>query len=201
MIGRLSGTVAEVSGNVLLLDVAGVGYEVELTTGAVAMLGPRGANCMLFTHQVVREDSLTLFGFLAREERELFRILIKVSGIGPKVALAVLSGMSVAELVRAVGNDDALTLTRISGVGKKTAERLLVEIRDRLSAFAPAPARMIPDEATTVHQDAQREAVSGLIALGYRPQEATRAVSLAYEDGLAAEDLIRRALQSMVPTT
>lgn len=201
MIGRLSGTVAEVSGNVLLLDVAGVGYEVELTTGAVAMLGPRGANCMLFTHQVVREDSLTLFGFLAREERELFRILIRVSGIGPKVALAVLSGMSVAELVRAVGNDDALTLTRISGVGKKTAERLLVEIRDRLSAFATAPARMIPGEATTVHQDAQREAVSGLIALGYRAQEATRAVSLAYEDDLAAEDLIRRALQSMVPTT
>ena len=201
MIGRLSGRVEEVSQNVLLLEVGGVGYEVELTTGAVATLGACGANCTLYTHQVIREDGHTLFGFLEREDRELFRILIRVSGVGPKVALAVLSGMSVAELVRAVGSDDAHALTRISGVGKKTAERLLVEIRDRLAAFVAAPARAIPGAAAPINQDTKREAVSGLIALGYRPQEATHAVSLAYEDDLAAEDLIRRALRSMVPTT
>jgi Holliday junction DNA helicase RuvA len=186
MIGRLSGKVMEVSDNVLLLDVGGVGYEVELTTGAVASLDAPGSSCTLYTHQVVREDA--------------FRILIRVSGVGPKLGLAVLSGMSVADLVRAVSNDDAQALTRISGVGKKTAERLLVEIRDRLNAFAAAPARRISGDVMA-EQDAQREAVSGLIALGYRPQEATRAVALVYEEGLAAENVIRRALQSMVPTT
>lgn len=200
MIGRLSGKVMEVSDNVLLLDVGGVGYEVELTTGAVASLDAPGSSCTLYTHQVVREDAHALFGFLAREERDLFRILIRVSGVGPKLALAVLSGMSVADLVRAVSNDDAQALTRISGVGKKTAERLLVEIRDRLNAFAAAPARRISGDVMA-EQDAQREAVSGLIALGYRPHEATRAVALVYEEGLAAENVIRRALQSMVPTT
>lgn len=200
MIARLSGRIAEISANVLLLDVAGVGYEIELTTRAVAGLATPGSNCTLYTHHVVREDAQSLFGFPTREERDVFRILIKVSGVGPKVALAVLAGMSVAELVRAVGNDDAQALTRISGVGKKTAERLLVEIRDRLTAFLPALAQVPAGESVQVMHNPQSEAVDGLVGLGYRPQEANRAVALVYEDGLAAEDIIRRALRSMVPS-
>ncbi|MEE9253712.1 MAG: Holliday junction branch migration protein RuvA [Pseudomonadales bacterium] len=200
MIARLSGRIAEISANVLVLDVAGVGYEIEFTARALGGLGAPGSDCICYTHQVVREDGQSLFGFATREERDVFRILIRVNGVGPKLALAVLSGMTVAELVRAVGDDDAQALTRISGVGKKTAERLLVEIRDRLTAFVPAPARVASGEPAQATKDPQREAVSGLIGLGYRPQEATRVVGLVYEEGLAAEDVIRRALRSMVPS-
>lgn len=200
MIGRLRGGIVETSANVVLIEAGGVGYEIELTSRARAALGAPGSECTLYTHQVVREDTQSLFGFPSREERDLFRILIRVSGVGPKVALAVLSAMSVAELVHAVGNDDVQALTRISGVGKKTAARLLVEIRDRLAGFLPTPTHLPGAQPATQAQDARREAVSALIGLGYRPQEASRAVDLVQRDDLQTADVIRLALRSMVPS-
>lgn len=197
MIARLEGRLLELDGTRVLLDVGGVGYEIEVTTSLIGSQPAIGERLLLFTHLVTREDGQFLFGFAARAEREMFRALIKVSGIGPKLALALLSGMPLAALASAVANEDVARLTKISGVGRKTAERLVVELRDKLGAMVPATSQSpaladAPAAARLRSEDAE----AALIALGYRPVEATRWVSAVFTEGLAVEDLVRLALRA-----
>ncbi|HET6655950.1 MAG TPA: Holliday junction branch migration protein RuvA [Gammaproteobacteria bacterium] len=194
MIGRLKGILAEKQPPRLLLDVNGVGYEVEAPMSTFYSLPKPGEPVTLLTHLAIREDAHVLYGFATAEERELFRSLIRVSGIGPKLALTILSGISVDAFGRCVEAQDTAALTRLPGVGKKTAERLVMEMRDRINADTAAklPAGAI---ATTRPAD---EAQGALIALGYKPQEAARMVREAGGDDLPAEEIIRLALKNSV---
>ncbi len=198
MIARLDGRLLEIDGTRVLLDVAGVGYEVDVTTGLLGGQPALGSALVLYTHQVIREDGHFLFGFAARAEREMFRALIKVGGIGPKLAMALLSGMPLAALASAVANEDVARLTKISGVGRKTAERLVVELRDKLGAMVPSgAASMLPADAPAAARQRAEDAEAALIALGYRPVEATRWVGAVFVDGLAVEELVRLALRAV----
>ncbi|MFZ5723131.1 MAG: Holliday junction branch migration protein RuvA [Pseudomonadota bacterium] len=200
MIGRLRGRVAAKQAPELLLDVNGVGYEVLAPMTTFYRLHAADGEVTLHTHLIVREDAHLLFGFATLEERALFRELIKVNGVGPKLALAILSGIEGDAFVRCVQDGDIGTLTRIPGVGKKTAERLVVEMRDRLKALGESPAKGHAFVAAAPASPAQ-DAQSALEALGYKPQEATKAVAAANrEDGLSSEELIRRALKSLAKT-
>lgn len=204
MIGRLKGIVLEKKAPDLLLDVNGVGYELQAPMSTFYQLPAPGQGVLLHTHLVIREDAHLLFGFFEQQERALFRALIKVSGVGPKVALAILSGVTADEFVRLVRQDDDTALTRIPGIGKKTAERLLLEMRDRLKdwqspagtddrADLPRPA----NGASAVSEDAE----TALIALGYKPAEAARMIVRTLKDnpGLErSEEIIRLALKGMV---
>lgn len=194
MIGSLRGRIASKAPPQLTLEVAGVGYEVEAPMSTFFHLPAVGAEVHLLTHLVVREDAHMLYGFATEDERRLFRALIKVSGVGPKIALALLSGVSVADFNQSVQAQDISSLTRVPGIGRKTAERLIVEMRDRLVA---------PQLATGTAGDAgaaspANEAYDALIALGYRPAEATRLLKAAGPGTHSTEELIRRALQSAV---
>ena len=202
MIGRLRGTLAEKQPPHLILDVNGLGYELEVPMTTLYRLPPVGQAVTLHTHLVVREDAQLLYGFFEKRERELFRELIRLNGVGPKLALALMSGLDVDELVRCVQAQDTSALTRVPGVGKKTAERLLVELKDRFKAWETAPAMFElmptgPDHAAPV-ATAEADAVSALISLGYKPQEASKAVSAIQTKGLSSEELIRRALKGMI---
>ena len=160
-----------------------------------------GAEISLHTHFVVREDAQLLYGFLRERERALFRHLIKVNGVGPKLGLAILSGLDADSFVRAVQRDDTSTLVQLPGVGKKTAERLLVEMRDKLADWLLELEGATPASMPGADKDIQAEAESALVALGYKPAEANRAVTAANDGSIArSEELIRRALQSMVNT-
>lgn len=200
MIGRLRGNLAEKQPPHLLLDVNGVGYELEVPMTTLYRLPSVGELVTLHTHLVVREDAHLLYGFFEKRERELFRELIRLNGVGPKLALALMSGLEVDELVRCVQAQDTAALVKVPGVGKKTAERLLVELKDRFKAWESipsiAPLVVEPQSALAV-SSAENDAVSALISLGYKPQEASRAVAAIKEDGLSSEDLIRRALRGM----
>lgn len=200
MIGRLRGTLAEKQPPHLLLDVNGVGYELEVPMTTLYRLPSVGEAVTLHTHLVIREDAHLLYGFFEKRERELFRELIRLNGVGPKLALALMSGLEVDELVRCVQAQDTAALVKVPGVGKKTAERLLVELKDRFKAWESipsiAPLVVEPQQAQAV-SSAENDAVSALISLGYKPQEASRAVAAIKEDGLSSEDLIRRALRGM----
>ena len=191
MIGRLRGAVVELAGNVALIDVGGVGYEVEVTTGTAAGLGGHSGEAVVFTHLVGREDAQALYGFASASERNLFRTLIKVSGVGPKLALALLSTVSPEQFAASIANGDAAAITRVPGIGKKTAERLVVELRDRVALSATkAPAG----------QGAASDAVLALVALGYRESAALRAigdVGQALGDGADVEALVKEALKRM----
>jgi Holliday junction DNA helicase RuvA len=193
MIGRIEGQLIEVNDNVVLVTVGGVGYELEITSSALAALPGREQSIVFYTHFVVREDAQQLYGFASRGERDLFRELIRISGVGPKLALSVISAVSLAQLVAAVQARDVALLTRIPGVGRKTAERLLIELSGRLPAAAvaasPATARSDPGAAA--------EAEGALIALGYRPAEAARTIELFRDQGLSAEALVRAALKQL----
>jgi Holliday junction DNA helicase RuvA len=193
MIGRLSGVLVGKQPPRLLLDVHGVGYEVESPMTSFYELPALGQPVTLHTHQVVREDAQLLFGFVREPERDLFRLLIRVSGVGPKLALAILSGMTAAEFGHCVRDGDPARLVRLPGIGRKTAERLLIEMRDRLGTDAQTPA-LRPAGAAMSSRD---EAVSALVALGYRPPEAAQRVEAVAQEGLACEEIIRRALQSI----
>jgi Holliday junction DNA helicase RuvA len=199
MIGRLRGKLVEKHAPELLVDVAGVGYEVLAPMTTFYRLGAVGDDITLHTHQVVREDAHQLFGFATREERSLFRELIKVNGVGPKLALAILSGIEADVFVRCVQDGDVSTLVRIPGVGKKTAERLVVEMRDRLKALGEVEVKggrsaFVAGAPATPVQDAQ----SALEALGYKGADAAKAVAAVNkEEGLSSEELIRRALRSL----
>lgn len=202
MIGRLSGTLLEKKAPELLIDVAGVGYEVLAPMSTFYDLPALGQGVVLHTHLVVREDAQLLYAFLTQKERQLFRELIKVTGVGPKVALAILSGASVDEFVQLIRQDDIKALTRIPGIGKKTAERLVLDLRDRLAGWQQADTAIAsPESPMPAPQSvtASEEAETALIALGYKPQEAARMivrVSRAHPEAVQSEDIIRLALKA-----
>lgn len=201
MIGRLSGILLEKQPPHILLDVNGVGYEVDAPMSTFYRLPAVGEKTTLHTHLVVREDAQLLYGFAEKRDRELFRELIRLNGVGPKLALALMSGLEVDELISAVHAEDTSALTRVPGVGKKTAERLLVELKGKFKAWETLPGVTVPiavGSAAPAASSATADAVSALIALGYKPQEASRAVAAIKEDGLGSEELIRRALKGMV---
>lgn len=201
MIGRLRGTLAEKQPPHLIVDVNGVGYELEVPMTTLYRLPSVGEPVTLHTHLVVREDAHLLYGFAEKRERELFRELIRLNGVGPKLALALMSGLEVDELVRCVQAQDTSTLVKIPGVGKKTAERLLVELKDRFKAWEniPSIAPLVAEpRSVAAVSSAEADAVSALIALGFKPQEASRAVAAVEEKGLSSEELIRRSLKGMV---
>ena len=201
MIGRLKGTLAEKQPPHLILDVSGVGYELEVPMTTLYRLPAVGQGVTLHTHLVVREDAHLLYGFFEKRERELFRELIRLNGVGPKLALALMSGLEVDELVRCVQAQDTSTLVKIPGVGKKTAERLLVELKDRFKAWESMPSiapLVVEPRAGVAVSSAESDAVSALISLGFKPQEASKAVAAVQEEGLSSEELIRRALKGMV---
>ena len=200
MIGRLRGILLDKQPPELLLDVRGVGYEVQAPMTTFYDLPATGSEVVLHTHLVVREDAHTLYGFSKLADRALFRSLIKVNGVGARMALAILSGMDAHAFVRCVQLKDTAALVRLPGVGKKTAESLLVEMADRLNDWqpasaAPAAGARIPLE---VRSNPVEEAVGALIALGYKPPEASRMVRAVDARDLAAEDIIRLALQATV---
>lgn len=197
MIGRLQGTVIDKQAPDLLLDVQGVGYEVLVSLSTFFAVPEVGQSVTLHTHFVVRDDAQLLFGFSDLSERTLFRHLIKVNGVGPKMALAILSGMSASEFALCVHNNDVATLVKLPGVGKKTAERLVIEMRDRVGDVEASAAGTSP--ATSQQPDIAEEAESALIALGYKPQDAAKMVNRAVSEEItSAEQLIRAALKSMV---
>ncbi|CAE6905474.1 Holliday junction branch migration complex subunit RuvA [Pseudomonas marincola] len=201
MIGRLRGTLAEKQPPHLIVDVNGLGYELEVPMSTLYRLPALGEPVTLHTHLVVREDAQLLYGFFERRERELFRELIRLNGVGPKLALALMSGLEVDELVRCVQAQDTSTLVKVPGVGKKTAERLLVELKDHFKAWETVPEMaglVLPSAMPSLAPSAENDAVSALIALGYKPQEASRAVSAVKQDGMSSEELIRASLKGMI---
>ena len=202
MIGRIRGTLAAKHPPDILVEVGGVGYELQVPMTTLFQLPALGAEVSLVTHFVVREDAQLLYGFIDERDRGLFRQLIKVSGVGPKLALTILSGMDSASFARCVQRDDISALVALPGVGKKTAERLLVEMRDKLKDwFGPLDAGgEVPSGGGAARvADKVADAESALVALGYKPQEASKAVAAANDDEVtSSEELIRRALKSMV---
>lgn len=205
MIGRLQGLLLAKEDNEILLDVQGVGYEVEVPASTLVLLPDPGNNTVLYTHFVVREDAQHLYGFIDLKERALFRLLIKVNGVGPKLALGVLSHMESGKFVSCVMNDDVNALVKLPGVGRKTAERLIIEMRDRLKMweleYGKAPQAAVAPVVTRT--DNLQEAESALISLGYKPLEASRAIVHAASslemDGQphSTEQLIRLALRNL----
>ena len=202
MIGRLKGILLEKKPPELLLDVNGVGYEVLSPMSTFYQLPPVGQGVVLFTHLVVREDAHQLFGFYEEQERALFRALIKVNGVGPKVALAILSGVPADEFVRLVQNNDVTALTKIPGIGKKTAERLVLDLRDKLTAWQGSSAvELTPVLPELDQKGLSEEAESALIALGYKPQDAAKMVMRVLRDKPdieRSEEIIRLALRAMI---
>jgi Holliday junction DNA helicase RuvA len=201
VIGRLSGILIEKQAPFLLIDVNGVGYEVQAPMTSFYPLPEVGAQIVLHTHLSISENAHQLFAFYTKEERLLFRTLIKVSGVGPKMALAILSGMAADDFVRCVKEGDVAALVKVPGVGKKTAERLIIEVKDRLSDWDSTPS---DNESTTdsmfngPSSDIIADAESALIALGYKPTQAAQMISAAQkiESVTNSEALIRLALKS-----
>jgi Holliday junction DNA helicase RuvA len=192
MIGRIQGQLVEVAENVVLVNTGGICYEVELTSTALGRLPGADAAVDLFTHFLVREDAQLLYGFASRDERDLFRALIRITGVGPKLALNLISSIPLADLARAVQTNDVAPLTRVPGVGRKTAERLLVELKDRLADI------VVVAEAGTPARGGKsaEEAEEALVALGYKRQEAQRVVSDVLAEGAAStEEIVRAALR------
>ncbi len=195
MIGRIKGTLVEVVDSLALVDVQGLGYEVELTSGALAGLKGVGSACEIYTHHVVREDAQALFGFSSRDERDLFRILIRVNGVGPKLALAIVSSLSLVDLASAVESNEPGRLTRVPGVGKRTAERLIIELKDKLASFAV----VTPLAGNATHEEAAAmgEALQALISLGYRSSEAEKVLATVPSGISDAGEIVRAALKGL----
>jgi holliday junction DNA helicase RuvA len=187
VIGSLAGIITSKEPPRILVEVRGVGYDVDVPMSTYLVLPPMGSAVQLRIHHVLREDASQLFGFATESERELFRALLKVNGVGPKVALAVLSGVSADAFRAAIASEDVATLTKIPGVGRKTGERLLVEMRGHFKEL-PALGGAVADEP-------RGEALRALLALGYKPQEAQRMLEKVGVPGATTEDLIRAALQ------
>jgi Holliday junction DNA helicase RuvA len=199
VIGFLKGRLAVKQPPMLLVDVNGVGYELEAPMSTFYGLPPAGESVALFTHLVVREDAHLLFGFGTDSERRLFRGLLKISGVGPKVALGILSGASVEDFLRTVEAEDVAMLTRIPGIGRKTAERVIIEMRDSVQKLAaPSQGGVANAAGLGAAPTPQSEAFSALIALGYKAPEVTRLLKSADEPGLSTTEIIRRALKSAV---
>jgi holliday junction DNA helicase RuvA len=195
MIGSVRGLIASKTPPQLTVEVGGLGYELEAPMSTFFLLPSVGEEVRLLTHLVVREDAHILYAFATENERRLFRSLIKVSGVGPKIALALLSGISVEAFALCVQNQDIAALTRVPGIGRKTAERLVVEMRDRV---APGTDAAVMAAASAPAQNPEAEAFGALVALGYRPAEATRLLKAAGPGTHSTEELIRRALQGAI---
>jgi Holliday junction DNA helicase RuvA len=194
MIGRLRGILVSKQPPWLLVEVGGVGYELEAPMSTIYDLPPTGKEVVLLTHYAVKEDSVALYGFLHESERTLFRNLQKVSGIGAKISLAVLSGVSTQDFARLVQAADVVALTKIPGIGKKTAERIVVELRDRVDGLGITMPGL--SASSSVPLDPAGEATVALQQLGYKPAEITRLVQKVAEQGDSAETIIRKALRA-----
>jgi holliday junction DNA helicase RuvA len=195
MIGSIRGRIASKTPPQLMVDVGGIGYELEAPMSTFFLLPSIGEEVRLLTHLVVREDAHILYGFGTHDERRLFRSLIKVSGVGPKIALALLSGINVEAFALCVQSQDIAALTRVPGIGRKTAERLIVEMRDRLG---PPTDGAVNATASAPGVNPEAEAFGALVALGYKPAEATRLLKAAGPGTHSTEELIRRALQGAI---
>ncbi|MGF1527082.1 MAG: Holliday junction branch migration protein RuvA [Candidatus Competibacterales bacterium] len=199
MIGRLRGVLLDKSPPHLLVDIKGIGFEVEVPLTAFQHLPEVGDEVTLYTHWQVREDGHALYGFASQRERTLFRELIKVSGVGAKLALLLLSHLSVDALIRCIQNDEVRTLMRLPGIGRRTAERLVVELRDRFSRWSATQAQGgDTGPGADPAFEAVADAISALEALGYKPADAQRMVKAVESEGLTSEAIIRRALQASV---
>jgi Holliday junction DNA helicase RuvA len=207
MIGRLRGVLLEKQPPEVLIEVSGVGYEVQLPMSSFYALPDAGQEAIIYTHFVVREDAQLLYGFADKHERAMFRELIKVNGVGPKLGLAILSGMSANQFVQCIHNDAVTTLVKLPGVGKKTAERLVVEMKDRLKNWTgadlltPESDKMVFENELTnsaASGNAKDEAISALVSLGYKPVLAEKVIQQVYQEGMDCEALIRSSLKSML---
>lgn len=198
MIGQLRGIILEKQPPILLLNVNGVGYEIDAPMSTFYRLPEVGQEVILHTHLIVREDAHQLYGFSDKQERALFRTLLKVNGVGPRLALTILSSMETHEFVRCIAHNDTANLVRLPGVGKKTAERLIIEMRDKLSSWQDNASAPLVNSASGSRNLIVQDAISALIALGYKPQEASRVVSKVDDGALSSEDIIRRSLQERV---
>jgi len=198
MIGFLRGKLVLKAPPMLMLDVNGVGYEVEAPMTTFYNLPAVGEDVKLHTHLVVREDAHILFGFAAEADRAMFRTLIKVNGVGPKLALTILSGQSAEEFHRCIHNNDTQALVRLPGVGKKTAERLVIEMRDRLPDLGESSVNTVTAGVAVVVGNPKQEAISALCSLGYKPLDAAKMVQQVGNDDMSCENIIRFALQGAV---
>jgi Holliday junction DNA helicase RuvA len=200
MIGRLRGELVYKQPPFLMVDVNGVGYELEAPMSTFYDLPLQGGQVTLFTYLAIRDDAHVLYGFISDTERALFRTLLKVSGVGAKMALAILSGMSAEEFALCIQRDDTAALVRLPGIGKKTAERLIVEMRDRLDRIEPVSGVSLPrtQSAGLVVETPQSDALGALIALGYKPNDASRMVRSVECEDLSSEEIIRLALRAVV---
>lgn len=199
MIGRLHGILVEKQAPNLLIDVNGVAYEVAAPMSTIYQLPNVGDKVQIFTHLVVREDAQLLYGFFTNLERQFFRTLIKVNGVGAKLAITILSGISAEEFAETVQQADAVALTKLPGIGKKTAERLIIEMRDRLKEWHQVAHDS--DNLSGIHfnvKDAKAEAETALVALGYKSQEAVRMISRIETKNLDSENIIRNALKASI---
>lgn len=204
MIGQIRGTLLEKQPPEIVVDVAGIGYEIQMPMTSFYQLPAAGEQVTVYTHFVVREDAQLLFGFADKMERGLFRELIKANGVGPKLGLTILSGMSASQFLSAVQHEDVSALVAMPGIGKKTAERLVVELKDRLAKFGKAqdmslptlPMDESPGQTMVPVNDVREEAASALVSLGYKPAQASKMVAGVYQDKMDSEAVIREALKA-----
>ncbi|MCM0611774.1 Holliday junction branch migration protein RuvA [Marinobacter sediminum] len=208
MIGRIRGILIEKAPGQALVECSGLGYEIDIPYTTFFHLPETGEELILHTHFAVREDAQSLYGFASRLDRDLFRLLIKVNGVGPKLAVGILSGLDAQQFIRCIEARDLNALVKLPGVGKKTAERLLIEMTDRIGQlegqFVPTSpgtsgSEAVPTEVSARGPGARAEAEEALIALGYKPQEAAKAINKVAEEGMSSEILIRLALRNMIP--
>lgn len=199
MIGKIIGTLEEKTTHNVLINVHGLCYELEVPISTAFALPDKGQKLELYTHFVVREDAQLLYGFSHKRDRDMFRVLIKVNGVGPKMGITILSGLDGLALAQCVADDDITTLVKLPGIGKKTAERLLIELRDKVKALTSSTEHAERTQNPLVYSASiEDEAESALVALGYRPQDAAKAIKHARTEGQTLESLIKAALKSML---
>lgn len=205
MIGRLRGTLLEKIATEVLIECHGVGYEVTMPMTSIYTLPDINKETIIYTHFLVREDAQLLYGFANKVERKLFRLVIKVNGVGPKLGLAILSSMSADQFVSCVVHDDLSTIVKIPGVGKKTAERLLIEMRDRLKDWQSGIETPATDATfqqnfveNTFVNSSKGDAINALVSLGYTQAQADKSIKMIFKNGMSSEDLIRNALKAML---
>ncbi len=198
MIYSLNGTVIEKTNEMAVIDCSGVGFAVQMTKNGLSKLSPVGENALVYIHMIVREDSMDLFGFADTDERDCFKILLGISGIGPKAAASVLSELLPAELASAVATGDTAVITRAQGIGPKAAQRIVLELKDKLTAISSAP---VKTNSSVIQQGTASktiEAIDALMTLGYTQHEAKRAVSSMDISGMSVEQIIKVALKEMM---
>lgn len=199
MIGKIIGLIEEKTTQHVLINVHGLCYEVDVPLTTAFSLPEIGKQVSLFTHFVVREDAQLLYGFLNKKDRDMFRVLIKVNGVGPKLGITILSGLDSVALARCVIHDEVSTLVKLPGIGKKTAERLLIELRDKVKNLdIESGEGEVAQTAISFNASVQDEAESALVALGYKPQDAAKMIKSVKTDNQTLEELIKSALKNMI---